>query len=154
MEDSHIAQTNIVPDVSIFGVFDGHGGAEVALYVKKHFIPSLLKNEKFQNGDYSSALYETFLEMDVLIQTKEGQKEVQSLMENEETESMAGCTANVCIVTKTQIICANSGDSRSVVRKNNVNLLILRSLQRYLLTTSLKCPRRIKEQSLRGDMVI
>jgi serine/threonine protein phosphatase PrpC len=82
-------------------VFDGHGGAEVALYVKKHFIPSLLKNEKFQNGDYSSALYETFLEMDVLIQTKEGQKEVQSLMENEETESMAGCTANVCIVTKT-----------------------------------------------------
>jgi hypothetical protein len=65
------------------------------------FIPSLLKNEKFQNGDYSSALYETFLEMDVLIQTKEGQKEVQSLMENEETESMAGCTANVCIVTKT-----------------------------------------------------
>ena len=51
MEDSHIAQTNIVPDVSIFGVFDGHGGAEVALYVKKHFIPSLLKNEKFQNGD-------------------------------------------------------------------------------------------------------
>ena len=26
MEDSHIAQFNIVPDVHIFGVFDGHGG--------------------------------------------------------------------------------------------------------------------------------
>ena len=47
MEDSHIAQTNISNDVSIFGVFDGHGGAEVALFVKKHFIPSLLKNECF-----------------------------------------------------------------------------------------------------------
>ena len=47
MEDSHIAQTNLPNDVSIFGVFDGHGGAEVALFVKKHFIPSLLKNESF-----------------------------------------------------------------------------------------------------------
>jgi len=26
MEDSHIAETNISKDVSIFGVFDGHGG--------------------------------------------------------------------------------------------------------------------------------
>jgi len=41
-------------------------------------------------------------------------------MYNNEVESMAGCTANVCIVTKTFIICANSGDSRSVLRRNNV----------------------------------
>lgn len=26
MEDAHIAQFNIIPDVHIFGVFDGHGG--------------------------------------------------------------------------------------------------------------------------------
>lgn len=26
MEDAHIAQYNIAPDVHIFGVFDGHGG--------------------------------------------------------------------------------------------------------------------------------
>ena len=36
----------------IFGVFDGHGGCEVALFVKKHFIPTLLKNECFINLDY------------------------------------------------------------------------------------------------------
>ncbi len=52
MEDTHIAQTNLPNDVSVFGVFDGHGGAEVALYVKKHFIPTLLKSEKFQAQDY------------------------------------------------------------------------------------------------------
>ena len=38
MEDTHIAQTNLPDNVSIFGVFDGHGGAEVALYVKKYFV--------------------------------------------------------------------------------------------------------------------
>ena len=47
MEDSHIAETKLPNDVSIFGVFDGHGGCEVALYVKKHFIPTILKNEAF-----------------------------------------------------------------------------------------------------------
>ena len=65
MEDSHIAETKLPNDVSIFGVFDGHGGSEVALYVKKHFIPTLLKNEAFIKEDYETALYETFLNMDV-----------------------------------------------------------------------------------------
>jgi protein phosphatase 1G len=35
MEDSHIAHTDLPGGNSLFGVFDGHGGAEVALYVKK-----------------------------------------------------------------------------------------------------------------------
>jgi serine/threonine protein phosphatase PrpC len=30
-----------------------------------------------------------------------------------------GCTANVCIVTPTKIICANSGDTRSVISRTN-----------------------------------
>ena len=38
MEDSHIAATGLPNGVSVFGVFDGHGGPEVAEYVKKHFI--------------------------------------------------------------------------------------------------------------------
>jgi hypothetical protein len=39
----------------------------VALFVKKHFIPTITKNENFQKKDYKKALYETFLEMDVMI---------------------------------------------------------------------------------------
>ena len=41
-------------------------------------------------------------------------------MGEEESESMAGCTANVCIVTKEKIVCANSGDSRAVLRRKEV----------------------------------
>jgi len=31
--------------------------------------------------------------------------------------SYAGCTANVVMITKTEIICANAGDSRAVMSK-------------------------------------
>lgn len=31
---------------------------------------------------------------------------------------MAGCTANVCLITPTKIICANAGDSRSNICTN------------------------------------
>ena len=33
MEDSHISNLDIGDGVAIFGVFDGHGGSEVALFV-------------------------------------------------------------------------------------------------------------------------
>jgi serine/threonine protein phosphatase PrpC len=33
MEDSHIAALDIENDISVFGVFDGHGGCEVAKFV-------------------------------------------------------------------------------------------------------------------------
>lgn len=39
MEDAHILETNIKgEDISIFGVFDGHGGKEVAKFVERHYI--------------------------------------------------------------------------------------------------------------------
>jgi len=39
MEDSHISELDIDKDTHIFGVFDGHGGREVAQFVSKYFIP-------------------------------------------------------------------------------------------------------------------
>ncbi len=47
MEDSHIADCNLPGNVSVFGVFDGHGGAEVAHFVKKYFISELKMNVNF-----------------------------------------------------------------------------------------------------------
>lgn len=32
MEDAHISNINIEPGVSLFAVFDGHGGKEVAIF--------------------------------------------------------------------------------------------------------------------------
>jgi len=39
MEDSHILETNVDGrGIHIFGIFDGHGGKEVAKFVERHFI--------------------------------------------------------------------------------------------------------------------
>ena len=43
-------------------------------------------------------------------------------MEKPGDESIAGCTANVIIITDTEIYCANAGDSRSILRLENVYL--------------------------------
>ena len=45
MEDSHICKTDIAPDTHIWGVFDGHGGREVAIFVEKYFIKEFLACE-------------------------------------------------------------------------------------------------------------
>ena len=40
-EDAHIAAPAFDADLSLFAVFDGHGGAEVALYCERNFGPTL-----------------------------------------------------------------------------------------------------------------
>ena len=64
MEDAHIANGQIADKISIFAVFDGHGGAEVAKYCSANFVTELLKNENFKKGDYVMALRENFFKMD------------------------------------------------------------------------------------------
>jgi serine/threonine protein phosphatase PrpC len=44
MEDTFIMNADLTDDCSVFGIFDGHGGREVALYVEKHFIEEFSKN--------------------------------------------------------------------------------------------------------------
>lgn len=39
----------------------------MALFVKKHFVQTLLKNQNFKSKNYKKALYETFMDMDKLI---------------------------------------------------------------------------------------
>jgi len=120
MEDAHLSRFNIAPKTSLFGVFDGHGGREVAKFVEKHFIEELLSCPSFKTGHYEKALNDTFLKMDIMLQTPEGKKEVGQLKSEDgkgdyQTESFAGCTANVVLIVDNEIYCANAGDSRCVL---------------------------------------
>jgi len=71
MEDAHISVA-VDADTSVYGVFDGHGGKEVALFVKNHFVDELKKNQAFKDKNMKVALREVFLKMDELLQTTEG----------------------------------------------------------------------------------
>ena len=126
MEDAHIAQFNIAKDTHIFGVFDGHGGHEVAKFVTNHFVDELLKNASFKNAAYEKALSETFLRMDEILKTPEGRKELTAIQlgdskghASSEAESYAGCTAVVALIVQNTVYVANAGDSRCVLAKKN-----------------------------------
>ena len=63
-EDSHIADLKLPNGEAIFGVFDGHGGKEVALYVQKKFVETFKKLPEYKNGQYEEALRKCFIQMD------------------------------------------------------------------------------------------
>lgn len=62
-QDAHICILDFDQDISLFGVFDGHGGPEVAQYAAE-VLPSFIKNESFKNGDYENALIKAFMDFD------------------------------------------------------------------------------------------
>ena len=79
MEDSHISDIGIGPNnqISLFGVFDGHGGKEVSLFVKKYFTPEFLNSKSFKIGNFKNCLIETFLRMDELMIENKGKLELK-----------------------------------------------------------------------------
>lgn len=78
MEDSHITDLCVGgTNCNVFGVFDGHGGREVAQWVKKKFTDELIKNKNFNSQNYGKALTENFMRMDVLMVDNQGKQELK-----------------------------------------------------------------------------
>jgi len=44
MEDAHISTLDLAENISLFAVFDGHGGPEVAKFAAEYFGKYLLNN--------------------------------------------------------------------------------------------------------------
>ena len=89
MEDAAITQAPFSDkNLALFGIFDGHGGwsilylgAEIAIFVERHFCEALKNNKNFEEENYEEALKETFLKMDELIESSDGQKEIAKIQE-------------------------------------------------------------------------
>ena len=86
MEDAHIAQCNLaravgndpnVSNMSLFAVFDGHGGKEVAKFCEERFCEELVKLPAFKNGQYGDALRENFHRMDEMLEEKRYEPELR-----------------------------------------------------------------------------
>ena len=127
MEDAKLTNVSLQKDTMVFGVFDGHGGKEVAEFVSRHFCEELEKNRAYLAGNIELALKETFLRMDELIRTPNGTREViriaRDLPDNYEVEAdpamlMAGCTAVVALIRNNTLYVANAGDSRCVLSRD------------------------------------
>ena len=59
---------HMVDGMSLFGVFDGHGGKEVSLFVKKVYAEELLCLKSLQRGEYEKALRESFHHIDDMLE--------------------------------------------------------------------------------------
>lgn len=130
---------------ALFGVFDGHGGREVACYTEKHYIDYLKANESFKGGNYELALKQSFLKIDEELEKEDGKKELADMKRKnppnkaplfkllgdingagagangeQSTDQLMldsiGCTANVILMENmTRLYIANAGDSRCVL---------------------------------------
>lgn len=106
MEDSHITIAIDLPKSKtkgmLFGVFDGHGGKEVAVFAEEHFKKILEATPEFQAENFEVALKKAFLKLD-------------SEVKKEDYAVDTGTTACVVLITPQQIYCSNAGDSRGVL---------------------------------------
>ena len=114
MEDSHIVKLNLLKDadadhIAYYCVFDGHGGSNAAQFCGKNLASILQKQVSFRNGDLVNSLIDSFIATDECLLIDESMKNDHS-----------GCTATSVIISKfqNQLICANSGDSRTVLASN------------------------------------
>ena len=63
-EDAAIHNLEFETNKHLFGVFDGHGGGEVAKYTKKHFERLLTDVEEYKQSDFKEGLRKGFLMVD------------------------------------------------------------------------------------------
>lgn len=111
MEDAHcIDSTN---DYLLFGLFDGHGGRQVADYAALHMPLNFKKS--FADSPYSNwaqyihALKNSFIQTDA---------DLDPIYANNQ-----GSTALVLVITKDHIFVANAGDSRAILSFTNTNII-------------------------------
>ncbi|TYZ65055.1 hypothetical protein PybrP1_004507 [[Pythium] brassicae (nom. inval.)] len=120
MEDTHItalAPEGYPPGMSLFAVFDGHGGrlsSSLAGDLLAHILLDTFQARKYfvehtpTPAEIGDALKEAFLVID---------EEIGSYPEVKDGTDQSGCTAIAAVVTREHIIVANAGDSRSVLAK-------------------------------------
>ncbi|GLI65386.1 hypothetical protein VaNZ11_008941 [Volvox africanus] len=88
MEDAHLAEVNVAndPNVAVFGVFDGHGGAEVAKFCQKYMSTELQRLEEFGKGSVEDSLIKVFHRMDEMLRDQRYAEELEKLKSKESNE--------------------------------------------------------------------
>ena len=102
MEDIGIMIPNLTTDykVSLFGIFDGHGGSDVVKFVKDR-LPQLIKNYLIDLCPVDLAFKNAFDKVD---------KELKFF-----DSEYIGTTASIVLIKDNKIFCANVGDSKAYI---------------------------------------
>jgi serine/threonine protein phosphatase PrpC len=115
MEDDHIQLLTLSPELphlSLFGIFDGHGGEMVAHYMAEHFPEHLLRTNKL-TADQTQIKPQAKEAFEVALMAIDA--EMLALPDVETGKDQSGSTAVMTLLSPTHIICSNTGDSRAVL---------------------------------------
>lgn len=89
----------------------------------------------FKSGDFEQAMKDIYLRMDEMLKTPYGRQKLESYRkgsgdsrpfgrQSEDIAFSAGCTACSALLTPTEIIVANAGDSRAVLARRNSDKVV------------------------------
>lgn len=119
MEDDHVNLLSLPesPDLSLFGVYDGHGGDLVAHYVAKNFPTRLVETKQLAAGmettdEFVQRARRAFVESIMGIDA-----EMRQLQEVESGQDQSGSTSVMTLISSAYIVCANTGDSRACLSR-------------------------------------
>ena len=109
MEDIGVMLPDFIPEkkMSLFGIFDGHGGNDVVKYIKNR-LPEIIKTNILNNNNNDSIennLISSFNKID----------EELKFYDSEYT----GSTATILLIQENIIYCANVGDSTAFIIYDN-----------------------------------
>lgn len=114
MEDRSLGVLELpgAPHAGLFGIFDGHGGHEVAAHATR-VLPGLLAGRLNEGLSPADALRTSFLQLDREL------RGVTSIKRNSHPFDRVGSTAVTVLVMREEdglrLFCANIGDSRAVL---------------------------------------
>jgi len=90
MEDAHLACVDAAASgdsiSGFYGVFDGHGGREVAKFCSRHMLEVWRSTKGLKDGKIADSLAEAYLSMDVLMRTESSYQELQELSKKPERD--------------------------------------------------------------------
>lgn len=119
MEDAHkiLLRMPGAADANFFAVFDGHGGSLVSKTAADRIVERLQATREWKEdggrldpAGLSAALRQAFLDLD---------DEMRRLPDVVRGDDHSGATAISCMVTGSHVICANAGDSRSILVRDD-----------------------------------
>ena len=83
MEDAHLAETQLDDNTCLFGVFDGHGGAEVAKFCQRYMVKEFQSLKENKDGDVEESLISVFHRMDEMLRDQQYMQEIEQLKTKE-----------------------------------------------------------------------
>ncbi|KAL1528828.1 hypothetical protein AB1Y20_010151 [Prymnesium parvum] len=158
MEDDHVQLLNLpeIPELSLFGVYDGHGGDMVAHYAAKHLPSFLLKTELLQPGmpdeafvvKAKEAFEVSLLQIDDVL---------RQLPEVENGQDQSGSTSVMTLVGPRHIVCANTGDSRAVLARGGQAVTLSNDHKPFLPVEKERIEKaggQVKFNRVNGDLAV